>query len=89
MKRENQDVVGDKCVRDDDGNMSLDDDSKKRAWEPHYRRLVNDEFPWDQDCLPHTDPVEGPPIYVTKNMVLEAIGKMKLGKAAGPTGIGT
>ena len=32
----NQDVIGGKCIRSDDGHLSLDDASKKLAWEPHY-----------------------------------------------------
>ena len=29
MKRENQDVMGEKCMRDDDGNFALSADAKK------------------------------------------------------------
>ena len=32
MRTENQDVIGEKCIRGDDGNHSLDDASKKQAW---------------------------------------------------------
>ena len=51
MRRENQDVVGDKCVKDDSGNLSLDDNSKKVAWKQHYQCLLNEEFPWNPDDL--------------------------------------
>ena len=33
------------------------------------------------------DPVVGPPIHIDVEMVVEAITKMKTGKAAGPSGI--
>ena len=46
MKWENQDVVGDMCVRNDAGALALDDDAKKKAWQEHYERLLNVEFPW-------------------------------------------
>ena len=81
MTRENQDVVGDKCVKDDSGNLSLDDNAKKVAWKQHYERLRN------PDDLSDVDPVEGPPIRITAEMVLEATTKMSNGKAASPSGI--
>ena len=31
MRTENQDLIGEKCIRDDDGNLSFDDASKKLA----------------------------------------------------------
>ena len=29
-------VVGDKCVKDDPGNFSFDNEAKKVAWKQHY-----------------------------------------------------
>ena len=51
LKNENQDVVGDKCVKDDDGKLAFDDHAKLNAWKSHYERLLNVEFPWDKDSL--------------------------------------
>ena len=39
FKHDNRDVVGEKCVRDDNGNPSYSDDAKKTAWMQHYERL--------------------------------------------------
>ena len=86
MRRDNQDVIGEKCVKDDSGNLSLDDEAKKVAWKQHYERLLNEEFPWNPDDL-SADPVAGPAIIITVDMVRSAIARMKLGKAAGPSGI--
>ena len=86
MKRDNQDVTGEKCIKDDSGNLSIDDAAKKRAWKQHYERLLNEEFPWNPDEL-HADPIEGPPITISIEMVKKAIAKMKSGKAPGPSGI--
>ena len=36
MRTENQDVIGEKCMRDDDGNLSIDDVSKKLTWKQNY-----------------------------------------------------
>ena len=35
MRTENQHVIGEKYVRGDDVNVSLDDVSKKLAWKQH------------------------------------------------------
>ena len=44
------------------------------------------EFEWESDLLPDVAPVAGPPPPVTKDLC-KALGKMKCGKAAGPSGI--
>ena len=51
MKDENQDVVGEKCILDDAGNLCISVEDKKRAWEQHYERLSNVEFPWNEADL--------------------------------------
>ena len=75
MKGENQDIVGDKCVRDDNGNLAIDDQAKLAAWKTHYERLLNVEFDWDRDSLDEQPAVEGPPIYITTEMVANALQK--------------
>ena len=87
MRRENTDVVGDKPVRNDAGELTLNDESKQKAWLEHFERLLNVEFDWDPAHLSAEPPVEGPPIPITTDMVKKAINKMKSGKAAGPSGI--
>ena len=46
MTKTSQDVVGEKCFRDDSGSLALTDDAKKKARKSHYQRLVllNEEF---------------------------------------------
>ena len=86
LRKDNQDVVGDKCVKDDSGNLSFDNEAKKVAWKQHYERILNEEFSWNPEDLT-ADPVVGPPIHIDVEMVVKAITKMKTGKAAGPSGI--
>ena len=86
MKRENQDVIGDKCVRDDDG-VTAHDEAKRKAWKQHYERLLNIEFPWNPDDLSAADPIHGAPVLITEKMIKEAVKRMKVGKAAGPSGV--
>ena len=87
MRKENVDVVGDKPVKNDTGEMSMSEEAKQNAWAEHYERLLNVEFDWDPDHLSNEPPLEGPPIPITIDMVMKAISKMKSGKAAGPSGI--
>ena len=86
LRKDNQDVVGDKCVKNDSGNLSFDNEAKKVAWKQHYERLLNEEFSWNPEDLT-ADPVVGPPIHIDVEMVVKAITKMKTGEAAGPSGI--
>ena len=87
LRKENADVVGDKPVKNDAGEMSMRDDSKQKAWLEHYQRLLNAEFDWDPNHLSDESPEEGPPIPITIDMVKKAISQMKAGKAPGPSGI--
>ena len=87
FRRENTDVVGDKPVKNDAGEMLMSKDSKQKAWLEHCQRLLNVEFDWDLDYLSYQPPVEGPPIPVSTDMIKAAISQMKMGKAPGPSGI--
>ena len=85
MCTEGQDVIGEKCIQGDDGNLSLDDASKKLAWKQH-EWLSNIEFLWSQS-LPHVDPVAGPAQFITPDEVLKSLRHKKNGKAAGTSGV--
>ena len=87
LKNENQDIVGEKCIRDKNGNIAYDDKSKLDTWKQHYEKLLNSEFEWEEDTLPTADPVNGPALEISQDMVSSAINQMKSGKAAGPSGI--
>ena len=60
MRWDNQDVMGEKPVKDDSGALSLDQEAKEKAWKQHYERLLNVEFPWNPEDLSEELPVEGP-----------------------------
>ena len=84
MRHDNQDVMGEKPVKNDAGQLSLDKESKKEAWKEHYERLLNVEFPWNPEDLSEESPVEGQSEPTTLEMITKAITKMASGKAAGP-----
>ena len=87
MDSTNQNVVGEKCVRNYAGELSLSDDDKMKAWVEHYSRLLSVEFEWPSDLLSEAPPVEGPPLPVTVTHIRKVLSKMKQGKAAGPSGV--
>ena len=86
FRRENTDIVGDKPVKNDAGEMSVSEGSKQKARLEHYRRLLNVEFDWDPDHLSYQPPVEGPPIPITIDIVKVYLTD-ESGKAPGPSGI--
>ena len=87
IRKQNQDIVGEKCVKDDNNKLAYSDTAKKNAWKQNYQRLLNVEFPWDETSLFHTEPSIGPAPFVTANMVLSSIQKIKLGKSPGPSNV--
>ena len=87
MKQDNQDVVGEKCVLNDEGAMTFSDSARKKAWHQHYETLLNVEFPWERENLPLAEPVQGPAPYISRELVADAVKRLKYGKAAGPSGV--
>ena len=79
--------MGEKPVKNDAGQLSLDQEAKRAAWKEHYERLLNVEFPWNPEDLSKESPVEGPSEPITFEKTTKAISKMASGKAAGPSGI--
>ena len=51
IDKTNQDVVGEKCMKNDAGELSLSDDQKMKSWDEYYSRLLNVEFEWPSDHL--------------------------------------
>ena len=87
MKHENQNIVGDKCVNNDEECLTYNDSSKLKPWKSHYKRLLNVEFMWNSDSIPDLNPKIGRSLYITEEMISKAIAKMKTRKAAGSSGI--
>ena len=87
MRRQNQDIYGEMPVRNNQGELCLDDSERMKAWVEHYKGLLNVEFPWDVGALSDAPPVESPPPPITDKMVTKALAKMKPGTSAGPSGI--
>ena len=86
MMKTNQDV-GEKCGRDDSRSLAFTDDAKKKAWKSHYQRLLNEEFDCNKTSFPEDNPMQVPAIRIEKEMLTEAVNRMKNDKTPGPTGM--
>ena len=54
-------------------NLTLRDEGKLHAWEEHYERLLNVEFPWVKNSVNNSAEVEGPAVFVAEDIVTDAI----------------
>lgn len=43
--------------------------------------MLNTEFWWDSDSLQEVEPISGPPIFITEDMISKAIVKVRTAKA--------
>ena len=64
MKSENQDIVGDRCIKDDGGNLASDDKSELAAWKSHYEKLLHVDFPWVSSPFSEEQLLQGPPLRI-------------------------
>ena len=68
-------------MKDKDGRLVVSEKDRGKLWKEHMEKIMNVEYEWDQKV--EADMVEGPVEGVTDEEVMEAMNKMKLGKAAG------
>src|SRR5260221_512039 len=87
MVRKNRDVVGGGCVKDRDGKIVVEEEKIKEVWRDYFEKLLNEEFDWNKNSLEPVNAVSGPEERISTNEVRAAIAKMKIGKAAGPSGV--
>ena len=85
MAREGIDVISVCYMKIDAGNVVSDADGMKNIWRKYMEKLLNVKNDWDGevDC----PEVMGPPCLISEEEVAAAIKGLKMGKAAGPTGV--
>ena len=85
MAREGRNVISMCCMKNDVGNVVSDADDMKSIWRKYMEKLLNVENEWDGevDC----PEVMGPCCLISEEEVAAAIKGLKIGKAAGPTGV--
>ena len=81
MKKEGKGVEGERCLRGRDGQLGFIEKDWVKIWKEHMEKIMNEENKWDH--ILKTDVVEGPVEKVACNEIVEAMQKMKSGKATG------
>ncbi|VDP24192.1 unnamed protein product [Heligmosomoides polygyrus] len=74
-----------KTVKSADGRVLRKPVEVRERWEGYFKELLNEEFPRRE--AQEEQPTERPILPWTQEEVRKAIGKWKLGKAAGPDGV--
>ena len=82
MNSHNRDVIGDKCVRNDAGELTSSDAQKTNAWVEHQKAIIG-----LVRLFFFASPILGPSLSVKLSQVSGAIKKMKCHKTAGLSGI--
>ena len=85
IAREGRDVISVCCMKNDVGNVVSDDEGMNNIWRKYMEKLPNVENDWDGDV--DCPEVMRPCCLISEEEVAAAIKGLKLGKAAGPTGV--
>ena len=85
MAREGRHVISVYCMKNDVGNVVPDADRMKNIWRKYMEKLLNVENDWDGEV--YYPEVMGPCCLISEEAVASAINGLKIGKAAGPTGV--
>ena len=83
MRKDGKDLNGGGCMKDKEDRLVVSDKDRGKLWKDHMEKIMNVENEWDQ--MAKADMIEGPVEEVIYEEVIEAMNKMKLGKAAGPS----
>ena len=84
MKRERKDLENSKYIRDENGNILVDERHIMERWKRYFQLLLNEENEYEVEEL---ERMEGPVEEIKIEEVERAVGKMKNNKAPGPSGV--
>jgi hypothetical protein len=87
MVKENKDVVGMCCLKDNEGNILSDEGRVRDKWKEYMEKLMNEENNFNKENLEEAPMKSGVFKLISVLEVREAVGGMKLGKVGGPTGV--
>jgi hypothetical protein len=88
MVNQNKDVIGSSYIKGKDGNIITDESKVRQTWKEYFDKLLNEEFDWDRSCITNEEAEHGVVCErITPDEVRAAVKGMKVGKAAGPSGV--
>ena len=86
MRKEGRNIKSGGCMKelkDKDGKLVVSEKDRGKLWKEHMEKIMDVGNEWDQ--VVEADVVEGPVKVITDKEMMEAVNKMKVGKAAGPS----
>src|SRR5260221_7084784 len=87
MVRKKRDGVGGGFLKGRGGKIVVEEEKIKEGLKGYFEKVVNEELDWNKNSLEPVNAVSGPEERISTNEVRAAIAKMKIGKAAGPSGV--
>lgn len=87
MSKEQQDVTGVSCIKNESGSIALSGDDVRARWAEYTEALLKEESSWTRVAAECCDPVEGPSRNVQAGEIVGALKKMAPHKGSGPSGI--
>ena len=85
MKKEGKNVEAGRCLRGRDGRLDFIEEDKAKIWKEHMEKIMNKENKWGHTVK--SDVVEGSVEKVARNEIVEAMQKVKSGKATEPSAV--
>ena len=83
IKKEGKDLEGGRCLRRRDRRLGFIEKDRAKILKEHMEKIMNKKN--KSDYMVETDVVEGPVEKVAHNEIVEAMQRMKSGKATGPS----
>ena len=83
MRKDGKDLERRRCLRGRNGWFGFIEEDRVKIWKEPIEKIMNEENKWEQ--MVETDVVQGPVKKVTSKEIVEAMQKVKSGKATGPS----
>ena len=83
--RDKKDVDSVRCIENKAGELKVDLEDRLEVWKKYAEELLNQEHTRGEEL--EADVIEGPVDIVSVEEVREVIQRMKMGRAAGPSGV--
>ena len=77
MVKTNQGIIGEQCIRNDDGVLAVTYEDKKMAWKSYHEKLFNTGFVWDRNILSQVNTVSSVPHFIDNGMIRESNSQMR------------
>ena len=77
MVKTNQDIIGEKCIRNNDGVLAVSHEGKKIAWKSYHEKLLNTALALNKNSFSQIDTVNSVPCLIDREMVRDLVKRMK------------